>query len=335
MANVGSAENAKLLFETVPSTQDYTQLSDDGDNKTFTADDGLWSGRSGYEAEVRPNGLITGGAITPGSSNDQVAVAALTCYLAGVLTSVSAGDVSVTRPSSDVAKVVSITVTSAGDLAEVAGTDGTDGTFSSTRGADGGPPWIPTDSIEIGQVRLTASAAAVVTASEIKQVVNTHLERFDFPVWEVNNLDGEVEFASAMDEIHSDDSGSTKATKAVYATYSTAEDSLVELPYSYDFVPPVNSHTVNSTQVYNATVGSRSTSLSQGSFSAMLKDGVTDTVLGYVDEVLWVKFYPDRNKSPYVLCQGKLGFTPANPASGNLTAAFTISATEAHTRRAS
>jgi hypothetical protein len=335
MANVGSAENAQLLFETIPATQDYTQLTDSGDNKTFTASDGMWSGRSGYEAEVRPNGLVTGGAITAGSTNDTVDVAALTCYLAGTLTSVSAASgESVTRATDPDTHIInSVTVTSAGAISVVSGTGHTE--FSTTRGADGGPPWIPTDSIEIGQVRMTSYTAAVVTASEIKQVVNTHLERFDFPVWEVDNLNGEVEFSSTMDEIHSDDSGSTTSTKAIYATYSTAEDAMVELPYAYDFVPPVNSHSVSSTQVYNATVGSRSTSLSQGSFSAMLKDGVTDTVLGYVDEVLWIKFLPDRNKSPYVLCQGKLGFTPANPASGNLTGSFTISSTETHTRKAS
>jgi len=336
MAQVGSAENAKLMFETIPEFVDYTKLNDDGDNKTFTSGDGLWSGQSEYAAEVRPNGLLTGGTITPGSTQDTVDVAALTCWLAGELTSVSSeSGFSVTRPTGDNAKISSVTITSAGAVEEVEGTEATGTTFSSERGADGGPPWIPTDSIEIGQVRMTSSTAAVFTSSEIKQQINTHLEKADYPTWDVDLLDGQVEFGSALPTIHSDDSGSTKETKAVYATYYTAEDSMVEKPYAYDFVPSTNSHSTSSTQVYGSTVGSRSTSLNQGSFEAMMKDNATDTILDYVDNVLWFKFFPDRNKSPYVLDQGKLGFTPANPASGNQTASFTISPVEAHTRKAS
>ena len=336
MAQVGSAENAKLMFETIPEYQDYTKLSDDGDNKTFTSGDSLWSGQSDYEAEVRPNGLLTGGTITPGSSDSTVDVAALTCWLAGELTSVSAeSGFTVTRPTGDNAKISSITINSSGAVAEVEGSEATGTTFSAERGADGGPPWIPTGSIEIGQVRMTSSTAAVFTASQIKQQINTHLEKADYPTWDVDFLNGQVEFGSALPTIHSDDSGTTEETKEVYATYYTAEDSMVEQPYSYDFVPSTNSHSTSSTQVYGATVGSRSTSLNQGSFEAMMKDNATDTILDYVDKVLWVKFKPDRNKSPYILDQGKLGFSPSNPASGNQTASFTISPTEAHTRKAS
>jgi hypothetical protein len=336
MAQVGSAENAKLMFETIPEFQDWTKLTDDGDNQTFTSGDGLWSGQSEYEAEVRPNGLLTGGDITPGSSDDTVDVAALTCWLAGELTSVSAeSGFAVTRPTGDNAKISSIIINSSGAVAEVEGAEATGTTFSSERGAGGGPPWIPTGSIKIGQVHMTSSTAAVFTSDQIKQVPNTHKELADFPTWDVNMLDGQVEFNAALPTIHSDDDGSTEETKEVYATYYSAEDAMVEQPYAYDFVPPVNSHSVSSTQVYGATVGSRSTSLGQGSFESMMKDNATDMILGYVDKVLWFKFFPDRNKSPYVLCQGKLGFTPANPASGNQTASFTISSTEASERKSS
>ena len=138
-------------------------LSDSGDHKKFTSGDGLWSGASGKEPDVKPDGLATGGEVSTADSgsNDVVDVAALTCYLAGVETSVAASaDFSITRPASDVAKVNSITVTSAGALSEVEGTDGSDGTFSAERGAAGGPPYIPEGSIEIAQVRLTTAAAA-------------------------------------------------------------------------------------------------------------------------------------------------------------------------------
>ncbi len=130
-----------------------------------------------------------------------------------------------------------------------------------------------------------------------------------------------------MDEIHSDDSGSTTETKPVYAQYY--EPSFVEIPNSYDFVPPENSHSVNSTQVYGRTIGSRSSSLGQGSFSALLKDGISDNLLTFKDEVLWFKFFPDRNETPYLLCQGALGVSRSYPAGDNINASCTISAMEA------
>ena len=336
MANVSTAENAKLLYETIPEFQDSTQLTDDGDNQTFVSPDGLWSEQSDFEYEVRPNGLLTGGSVTPGSADDSVDVASLTCWLAGVMESISASsDFTVTRPGTDVAKISSITIDSTATIAEVEGSEASDTTFSTERGASGGPPYIPTDSIEIAQVKMTSSASGQLTSDQIKQQINTHLEKADFPVWEVNTLNGQVEFSNPLPLIHSDDGGTTEKTKAIHASYYTAEGSMIEQPYAYNFVPPVNSHSVSSTQVYGATVGSRSTSLNQGSFESLMKDNVTDTILGYVDKVLWFKFKPDRNKSPYVLCQGKLGYTPSNPADSNQTASFTISATEASERKSS
>lgn len=334
MANLSTAEDGKLQYEAGQDFTDYTALTDDGDNKTFYSSATLWSGRSGYDVSVRPNGLVSGGnvSVADSGSNDVVDIAALTCYLAGVSTSVSAStDFAITRGSGDGYKICSITINSSGVLTEVEGAEHTE--FSETRGADGGPPWIPTTSIELAQVRLSSTTGAAITASEIKQIINTHCERYDYPVWDVNYYDPDaekatVEFISAMDEIHSDDAGSTTVTKKVYVSYYEPE--FADQPYANDFTPPVNSHSVSSTQVYGTTIASRSSSLNQGSFTAFLKDGITDNLVSYQDEILWFKFYPDRNKSPYLLCQGKLGMEPSYPAGGgNISAACTISATVA------
>ncbi len=322
---MATAENAKLQYEAGQTFTDFMALTNDGDNKTFTSGADLWSGKEGYDVDVRPNGLITGGNVTPGSSNDTVDVAALTCYLAGAKTSVSASSgFSVTRPSTDVAKINSITINSSGTITEVTGTDGTDQTFSETRGADGGPPWIPTDSIEIAQVRITTSASAVLTESQIKQVVGTHRERYDSPVWDLDYFNAQVEFISALPEIHSDDSGSTKKTKAVYAAYY--EPDFADIAKSANFVPPENSHSVNSTQIYGMTLGSTSSSLGQGSFTAYLRDGVSDNLIKEKDSTLFFKFFPDRLKTEYIICQGKLGIARSFPAGDEIQAECTISA---------
>lgn len=408
-----TAENAILYYEAGQDLVDMVALTDSGDHLTFESADDYWSNRDGYEPDVRPNGLITGGVITAAASetNDYVDVAALSCYLAGVETDVAADtDVDCDRPDAtyfilsfasggytncvagDIGKAVvggvttdsgtllaynnttrqwlieeddenddfddddetisitagtgagtlnavgvrpshkinSITVTSLGAIAVVEGFEGT--SLSTTRGAIGGPPYIPTTSIEIGQVKYTSATAAAVDADEIFQVPGTHQERWDYPAWNENRVsvsnqvlgNAGITFLSALPLIHSDDSGVTTAGKKVYAEYY---DVLwAEVPNAENFVPPENSHSVSSKQVYGNTLGANSSSLGQGSFTFYASDGVTDNLIKLKDETLWFKFMPSRYKDSYVICQGKLGISRTFPAGDNIAVACTISA---------
>jgi hypothetical protein len=338
---MATAENAKLQYEAGQQSTAMTLLTDSGDHTTFESAASLWSNRSGYAPVVRPNGLLTGGVVTPDASavNNVVDVAALTCNLAGVVTSVNAGEATITRPATAVSKVNSITINSGGAIAVVAGTDGATTAFSETRAAVGGPPLIPVGSIEIAQVRVTSNSAAVIASSEIFQVVGTHQERADFPLWDVNygpvvengvetKAGGSVSFYDDLPLIHT---GSV--AKAVYASY--ASPIFADISLASDFVPPETTHSVSSTQVYGATLGATQSTLGQGSFTAYLQDGVTDALVTLKNAVLWFKFYPDRAASPYLLCQGKLGVARAFPAGDFLTAACTISASKVGTEAAS
>jgi len=125
-------------------------------------------------------GRISGGAVTPSVQADKVDVAALTAMLGSLVVSVDAATgLTVTRPETDVAKINSVIVTGAGALAVVAGADGVPGepgeegeedapsAFSLVRGAAGGPPSLPTGSIEIAQIRLTTAAPGVIEAGAI------------------------------------------------------------------------------------------------------------------------------------------------------------------------
>lgn len=337
---MSTAENAKLQYEAGQNATAMTLLTDSGDHTTFESAASLWSGRSGYTPVVRPNGLLTGGAITPdaAAANDKVDVAALTCNLAGVVTSVAAGELSITRGvTTDTHCITSITVDSSGALAAVAGTDHT--AFSETRGANGGPPFIPVGSIEIGQVRTTSVTAAVVAASEIFQVVGTHTERADFPLYEVNygpvieagvetRAGGSVTMYDDLPLIHT---GSLP--KRVYASYSSPIFADVSL--ASDFVPPETTHSVTSTQVYGATLGSSSSTLNQGSFTSRLINGVTDALVVLKNSTLWFKFFPDRAASPFLLCQGKLGVGRTFPVDDEIQAACTVSAAKPAIEQAS
>ncbi len=320
---MATAENAKLEYEAGQNAVAMSALTDSGDRTVFESAATLWSGKSGYAPVVRPNGLLTGGAVTPGTANNQVAVAALTCNLAGVVTAVGANAaLAVTRPATNVAKVLSITVNGSGALAVVAGTDGATTAFSETRGAAGGPALIPVGSIEIAQVRLTGSAAALVTAAEIFAVVGLHVERADFPMFNVAYDQGAVEFLAALPAIHTGD-----LPKGVFASY--ASPLFGEVALASDFTAPETSHSVSSTQVYGTTIGSTSSSLGQGGFTAYLDSGVGDALVQLKNEKLWFRFYPDRYKTPYLLCQGKLGISRTFPAGDQIQAACTISAESA------
>ena len=265
---MATAENAKLQYEAGQNAVAMSALTDSGDHTLFTSAATLWSGKAGNAPVIRPNGLLTGGALTTNATNNLVTVAALTCNLAGVVTSVAgASSPAITRPATNVSKVNSITVNSSGALAVVAGTDGATTAFSETRGAAGGPPLIPVGSIEIGQVRVTTSAAGLIAASEIFQVVGTHVERADFPLWDTSNATGSITFLGALPLIHT---GSVP--KAVYASYSTPI--FADVALASDFVPPETSHSISSTQVYGTTLGATSSTLGQGSFTAYLSNGV-------------------------------------------------------------
>ena len=299
-------------------------LTADAGLTTFTSAASLWSGKAGFAPVVRPNGLATGGAITPdaANANNVVDVAALTCYLAGVLTTVAAGEVSITRPATAVAKVCSVTVTSAGVLAVVAGTDSATTAFSETRGAAGGPPLIPVGSIEIGQVRVTSNTAAAVTAAQIFTTIGTHREMTSYPLFKVNYDAGSVTFLSPLPPIHTGNVG-----KGVFASY--AAPAFAEVSLASDFTAPETTHSVASQQIYGTTLGSTTRALGQGSFTAYLDDGVSDALVAQKDQVLWFRFYPDRYRSNYMLTQGKLGIARTFPAGAEIQAACTISATKA------
>ncbi|MFA5922315.1 MAG: hypothetical protein WC856_13650 [Methylococcaceae bacterium] len=319
---MATAENAKLQYEAGQTAFAMSALTDTGDHTLFESLATLFSKKSGKAPDVRPNGLITGGAVIPAvaAGDNTVDVAALSVYLAGVKTAVAADtDVTCARAATDVSKINSITVTDAGVIAAIAGTDGTTAAFSETRAAAGGPPLIPVGSVEIAQVRYTGNTAAAVTAEEIFSVVGSHQERYDYPIFEINYADANVKFASALPLIHTG-----VIPKKVYASYNDAIFADIQL--ASDFTPAETTHSVSSKQVYGSTLGSSSSALGQGKFTAYLSDGVGDALVSLKNQILWFKFYPDRYKTPYLLNQGKLGISRTFPAGDSIQAACTISA---------
>jgi len=310
MANAG---NAIIYLEQGQAEVDFVALTNAGDRRTFTSADPVWS--RAISPDIRPDGMITGSSVgSPSATVDAVSVAAFSAYSGGVKHDVAANDaLAITRPDTDVAKVISVTMDDSGALAEVEGTPASDTTFVATRGVAGGPPLIPVGSVELFQIRTTSSAEAVFSASEIYQIVGTHTERYDFPGWNVSaigkgvesTVDGQDEahiyFDSALPAIHTGD-----IPKQVFVKYYTPV--FGELARTLDF---------------------SSSSLGQGGFTALLDDGVADALVQAKNKNLTVKFHPDRDKTSYIITQGRIGIARSFPVSDQIQATVTITAEEA------
>ena len=317
-----------LRYESGQTAFPFEDMTDSGDLTTFEASFSPISQATGAEAVIAPYGLLTGGAVTPTTSDDEVSVASLTASMAGAsgagvdgVLSVATGTLSVSRgATTDTHRITSITVTAAGALAAVPGTAHTE--FSEVRGADGGPPYIPVGSIEIGQVRLTSVTAAAVTSGEIFQVPNLHQERSDFPTFQVDFGRGLVIFNEALPTIHTGDLPKKVSIRGATPLFAP-------LPKVSDWTPAESTYSITSTDTYDGPVGSSSSTLNQASFSTILNDGISDAFLSKKGQNIWTEFRPDRDKLfPKQLTQGILGVSRSNPAGGGSpTAECTISPT--------
>lgn len=314
-----NAENAILKMESGQTAHAMAALTDSGDHQIFDSGVEMWSGAAGYEPSVKPNGLATGGILSVNTgTNNSVKCAALTVYIGGTLLSVAANNaLTCARGTTNGCRIHSITT----DGSTISVTSGTESTaFSDTRGAAGGPPLIGVDLVEIGQVRLSSTTAAEVAADEIKQVIGTHQERYDYPTHQIDSDAGKVTFASALPAVHT---GPT--AKKIFASYYEPE--FAEITNSAEAVMPETSHSTASKQIYGGTIGSSSSTLGQGSFRAYLEDGVADPLIAAKNDTRWFLLFPNRYNGNHLRCQGKLGIKREFPAGDTIVASCTISAT--------
>lgn len=323
------SDDAIIYYEAAQTVVPMVELTDAGDQTFFKSADNFWSNKAGFKASVLPDGVINGFAITPGTANDTVDVAAGSGYQAGVKEEVSASSaLSVPRPAVSNYQIISIVLTDAQAIAIEEGAEHT--AFSAVRGADGGPPLIPVGYVELGQVRYSSQTPAVVLTSEIKQVQGDSIERFDYPIFSqkrINVTEGAlgyagVEFLSALPKIHTG-----AVPKSVYAEYYTPE--FAELVDATDFVPAETTHSTTSTQVYGRTIGGSSETLNQSSFTFYPDDGISDPVFKEKNKELLFKFKQNRLDDPYIIQQGKFGVSRSFPSSDLVKVAATVSSNEA------
>jgi hypothetical protein len=321
---MGTAQNGGLYYEAGQTPVAMAALTDAGAHTVFSSTATRFSLKSGYTPVIRPNGLITGGAVTPHADNDKLSITAFTCYLAGVLTSVNTGTLSITRGGSGVTYMInSLTVTSAGALATVTGT-GHATAFSEVRAAAGGPPLIPVGSIEIAQIRTITTAPAAVTTDEIYAVVGNHREHYAYPSWIVSEEAGTITFSSALPLSHTG-----VIPKAVYASGYQPVMSLLE--NIADVVLPETTNSITSKEVYGGAIGAVSSSIGQGAFTAYLSDGISDPLLQQKNQKIWFDWYPNKNATPCAKFNGIFGVSRTFPAGDSIHASCTVTAEKAAT----
>lgn len=323
-----TSDNAVIEYEASQSLVAMAALTDSGDAKFFKSTDLLWSNKSGAAPDVKPDGVINGFVITPGTAADTIDVAAGSLYQSGVKQSVGSAAAEAVARGALAYQKASITIDNAQAVVVILGTDTAAG-FSTVRDADGGPPLIPVGSTEVGQIWYNSTTPAVVLTSEVKQVQGDSLERWDFPSFNQKRLNvtngvadyAGVEFVSALALSHTG-----AIPKAVFAEYYTPEFS--ELPNATDFVPAETTNTTTSTQVYNNTIGAASSTLNQSTFTFYPNDGITDAVFKEKGGNLFFKFKQDRLNDPYIIQQGTFGISRTFPAADSIAAAATVSCTE-------
>lgn len=314
-----------IMYEAGQTAYPFEAMVNSGDNMTYTASFAPISGAAGFEANVLPYGIKTGGIATPGDSANEIDISAMTLAAPGMTGAdangeviVAGGTVSITRGSGAGYIVNSVVVDNTGTLAVVVGTESA--AFTETRGAAGGPPYIPEDAIEVCQARVSDTASSVLTANEIYRVPNLHREEASYPAYTIDQGEGIVEFATALPLIHAGD-----MPKKVYISGYTPL--FAPIPRCSDWSPAGSSISPQTVDTYDGTFSAgATTTLNSASFTAILDNGISDPIIEKVGQVLWFEYRPDRDQTaPKQLTIGRLSTNWTQQASGGkVQANFTI-----------
>ena len=315
-----------VSYEDGQDPNPFEAMTNSGDNTSFNASFYPISNKAGKVATVAPYGVMTGGVITVNvGTNDSVTVAALTASMAGATgadsngdVSVSSSNVSITRGlTTDIYNTTSITVDSTGSLAAVSGIDGP--SVSETRGATGGPPFIPVGSVEVGQVRTSSVTSGDVLSDEIFQVPRLHKESAADLNPQLDLATGVLVFAGPLPLIHT---GSVP--KQVWINGYTPLFNRIDNAADWDSAN--QSYSISSTDTYDGSIATSSASLGQASFKFQSDDGLTHPLLLLQGEEMWFEYRPNEGLSfPRVLTQGILGVKATFSVRGKKEVACTIS----------
>ena len=182
---------------------------------------------------ITPNGVLNGCFVSPAASGQANAfdLSAGTLLIGGAPVNIAASaNNALTRPATGLCRAVSITLSTLGVPAVVAGLDGA--VFSATRGAAGGPPWIPVGGIELATAALTATAGPLAENDIVFAPEYSHA-----PEYTLLPYTASVHFAAPLAAIHTGG-----LPRAVYVKWSEPVMATMD---AIRFRPPVTQHEID------------------------------------------------------------------------------------------
>lgn len=306
-----------------------TVVSPSGDiGKIYTTTATFISDQENLQPDVRLDGVISGFTLSAGSGYNEVDYSAGKVYIKGEEISVVAGTVSdILRPLvSEQVKVTALSVDSNGSISKTAGVEGV---TSTTRGAAGGKPYIPTDEVLIGYITMSyyegsASGAKLVVSFEID---NETKERTIIPSYSVLYHDGDrdnqtdagaIQFAAVIPLIH----GTGATRRNVYASYY--EPTFEEMSDVKDFsfsedVASIKSKSYGE-KAEQSALGTESWSGSGSAYWTKVED-----VLNLIKNTKrWAKYYPDKDETNYWAGRAIIKVSRNLPTSDTLNASIML-----------
>jgi hypothetical protein len=324
-----TAEDAKLQVEQGFVFWDFEKGTDSGDQKKFTYSGTLklFSLKKGQAPVVRPDGARSGLVITPAlaGGNNNVDVAAGAAFVGGKDLAISAAtNLAMTRTAAGgTFQITSVVIDNAGVISAVGGTEGS--AFSLTRGAAGGPPYVPVDKIEIGQVKLTSNTDAPILASEIDQNV---MERYDIPSFVTVPEEAAIRMLTALDKRHTAD-----VTKGIWVKHY--EPVFNDIPEASNWKPVGVKADSKSGRTYDGVFSIGSKGLGEGSFDVLLKGENGEILSSVVNDTRWFRFYPDKFRTDHHLVCGDLTYDREYPPDNVMKASCKVNGVVAAIEKAS
>lgn len=293
-------------------------------NKKFLSSAERFTALDDYEPIVRLDGIISGCELSIlSSSNNAVEISAGSYYLQGSkVTIVATTAESLARPT--VNGQVLTTAISMDSNGLITKTPGTEGTTSITRGAAGGPPFIPVDEILLGYATLGYKATSVGAVVESTEIDNASKERSSIPGYKViyhdeDNSVGIIEFDVALDSIHT---GSV--TRNVYSQY-WGPAAYVSIGDAKDITldePP----TVQTSQAYGddyarSAIGTKTWTGGFDFYFSNVKDSIIDLIK---NSKRWLKFYPDKDNTEHLTGRAIIGASHSIPVDDTMNGSVTL-----------
>lgn len=163
------ADNLQILVEDGFTPHGPAPMTDGGDRRTFSCAGPRFSlcakdeNGANRMPIARPDGVRNGCMVVPSASGapDAVDVSAGTAWIGGALVPVpQALNIAIPRPAAGMKSVSSVIITGTGGISVIPGLENP--TFSSVRGAAGGPPYIPAGQAELATISFASSVSTAI-----------------------------------------------------------------------------------------------------------------------------------------------------------------------------